>query len=76
MSRSSWRVLLGGHVGVAPAPVAIETSFSQATKKSIIAQFADLMLVLSTLNPFRVLAVLKLNVANCSRCLKLIYIFR
>lgn len=54
-------------MGVAPAPVAIETSFSQATKKSIIDQFADLMLRLRTLNPWRVFALLKLNVAHWSR---------
>lgn len=54
-------------MGVAPAPVAIETSFSQATKKSIIDQFADLMLRLRTLNPWRVFVLLKLNVVHCSR---------
>lgn len=75
-SRSSWRVLLGGYVGVAPAPVAIETSFSQATKKSIIDQFADLMLRLRTLNPWAVLALFKLSVSHYSRWLELIYIFR
>lgn len=47
-------------MGVAPAPVAIETSFSQATKKSIIDLFADLMLRLRTLNPWQVLALFKL----------------
>lgn len=60
-------MLLGGYVGVAPAPVAIETSFSQATKKSIIDLFADLMLRLRTLNPWQVLALFKLSVAYYSR---------